>query len=71
MKDPKLYPPERISTSHLRNALGYDHNTMDDAVDCIERILNAVDQSSIGQRVIEQQACSSCAKNKKNDCKGF
>jgi len=68
MKDPNLHhPPERISTSHLRNALGYDHNTMDDAVDCIERILNAVDQTSIGQRVIEQQACSSCAKNKKSD----
>merc|ERR1712228_1017910 len=69
MKDPHISrrPPDRISTTNLRKALGYTNNTMDDAIECVERILNAVDQSSIGQRVIEQQACSSCAKNKKSD----
>ena len=56
-----------ISTKNLRKALGYDKNTMDDAVECIERILSQIrKQDQFGHSIIEQQICGACARSETN-----
>ena len=57
-----------ISTKNLRKALGYDKNTMDDAVECIERILSQIrKQDQFGHSIIEQQICGACARSETNN----
>lgn len=55
-----------ISTSNLRQILGYQKDSMDDAVEAIQKILSNIHQKTFGHEIIEQVSCQGCGKPTNN-----